>query len=161
MLLGQVKSEISQCVLDIRRVIDGLRPPALDDLGLAGVVHEHAASLSAAGLGVQVDCPRKLPLTSAAVEVAAYRIVTEAMTNVVRHAAAAHCAVALRCADGWLDVEVSDDGVGMSEPHRDGIGMASMRERAAELGGRFSVDSQPGLGARVTARLPLPAASPS
>lgn len=159
-LLGQVKSEISQCVLDIRRVIDGLRPPALDDLGLVGVVREHAASLSAAGLGVRVDCPREMRLTSAAVEVAAYRIVTEAMTNVVRHAAASRCAVALRCTDGWLDVEVDDDGVGMNEPHREGIGLASMRERAAELGGSFTVASQPGLGARITARLPLPAHTP-
>lgn len=84
-LLGQVKSEIAQCVLDIRRVIEGLRPPSLDDLGLVGVVREHAASLTAAGLVVEVDCPHDLAVTSAAVEVAAYRIVTEAMTNVIRH----------------------------------------------------------------------------
>ncbi len=155
-LLGQIKSEISQCVLDIRRVIDGLRPPALDDLGLAGVVREYAASLSAAGLKMQVECPPDLDVASAAVEVAVYRIVTEAMTNVVRHADASHCAVALRREAGWLRVRVSDDGVGMHQTHRDGIGMSSMRERAAELGGSFSVKSRPGRGVRITADLPVP-----
>ena len=69
MLLGQVKSEIAHCVLDVRRVVDGLRPPALDDLGLAGVVREHAATLTAAGLEVDVHCPDALDVPSAAVEV--------------------------------------------------------------------------------------------
>ncbi len=155
-LLAQVKSEISQCVLDIRRVVDGLRPPALDDLGLAGVVREHAASLTAAGLLVEVDCPEDLEVSSAAVEVAAYRIVTEAMTNVVRHADAARCAVSLECAEGSLRVDVSDDGIGLRGSHRDGIGLSSMRERAAELGGAIAVDSPTGGGTRVTATLPVP-----
>lgn len=155
-LLGQIKSEISQCVLDIRRVVDGLRPPALDDLGLAGVVREHAASLTAAGLSVEVDCPPDLEVASAAVEVAAYRIVTEAMTNVVRHAAAAHCAVSLECAGGWLRLDVSDDGIGLMDSHRDGIGLSSMRERAAELGGSVAVEGRSGSGTRVTANLPVP-----
>ena len=142
-LLAQVKSEISQCVLDIRRVVDGLRPPALDDLGLAGVVREHAASLTAAGLLVEVDCPEDLEVGSAAVEVAAYRIVTEAMTNVVRHADAARCAVSLECAEGSLRVDVSDDGIGLRGSHRDGIGLSSMRERAAELVARSRSTAQP------------------
>jgi signal transduction histidine kinase len=162
-LLAQVKSEVSQCVLDIRRVIDGLRPPALDDLGLAGVVREHAASLTAAGLLVDVDCPQELEISSAAVEVAAYRIVTEAMTNVVRHAGAAHCVVCLEHADGLLRVDVADDGIGLGEAHRDGIGLSSMRERAAELGGSIAVDSLigPGTGTRITAILPVPRLVPA
>jgi len=160
-LLGQVKSEIAQCVLDIRRVIEGLRPPALDDLGLAGVVREHAASLTAAGLLVEVDCPHDLVVTSAAVEVAAYRIVTEAMTNVIRHAGATRCSVALREVDGWLRVEVRDDGVGLGAVHRDGIGLTSMRERTAELGGIVSIANRSGRGATVTASLPLPDAVPA
>ena len=155
-LLGQVKSEISQCVLDIRRVIEGLRPPALDDLGLAGVVREHAASLTAAGLVVEVDCSPDLVVTSAAVEVAAYRIVTEAMTNVIRHARATRCLVALHEVDGWLRVDVRDDGVGLRSVHRDGVGLTSMRERAAELGGAVSIASRSNRGAVVTASLPLP-----
>jgi signal transduction histidine kinase len=160
-LLGQVKSEIAQCVLDIRRVIEGLRPPALDDLGLAGVVREHAASLTAAGLVVEVDCPHDLVVTSAAVEVAAYRIVTEAMTNVIRHAGATRCSVALREVDGWLRVDVRDDGIGLRPVHRDGIGLTSMRERAAELGGAVSIANRSDRGATVTASLPLPDAVPA
>jgi signal transduction histidine kinase len=135
MLLGQVKAEIGHCVLDVRRVVDGLRPPALDDLGLVGVVREHAATLTAAGLEVDVRCPEALDVPSAAVEVAAYRIVTEAMTNVVRHARASRCVVTLGCDAGWLRVQVTDDGVGLGASQTDGIGLASMRERAAELGG--------------------------
>jgi signal transduction histidine kinase len=80
---------------------------------------------------------------------------------VIRHAVASHCAVALHSADGWLRVQVSDDGVGLHQPHRDGIGMSSMRERAAELGGSFRVDSRPGRGARITANLPVPVRVPS
>jgi signal transduction histidine kinase len=155
-LMGQMKSEIAQCVLDIRRVIEGLRPPALDDLGLAGVVREHAASLTAAGLVVDVECPHDLLVPSAAVEVAAYRIVTEAMTNVIRHANATRCSVALQSVDGWLHVDVRDDGVGLGPVHRDGIGLTSMRERAAELGGAVNIATRSDGGATVTASLPLP-----
>ncbi len=161
MLLGQIKAEISHCVLDVRRVVDGLRPPALDDLGLAGVVREHAASLSAAGLVVDVDCPSSLEVASAAVEVAAYRIVTEAMTNVVRHAHASRCVVSLGCTDGWLSVQVTDDGVGLRDSHTDGIGLESMRERAAELGGSLTVSTTDGHGATVVAALPVPSLVPS
>jgi signal transduction histidine kinase len=156
MLLGQIKSEVSQCVLDVRRVIDGLRPPALDDLGLAGVVREHAASLTAAGLTVEVSCPGDLEVASAAVEVAAYRILTEAMTNVIRHAAASRCTVSIGYGEGWLHLQVSDNGVGLPDDRADGLGLASMRERAAELGGELAVESEGGLGARITARLPVP-----
>ncbi len=161
MLLGQIKAEISHSVLDVRRVVEGLRPPALDDLGLVGVVREHAASLTAAGLVVDVDCPSSLEVASAAVEVAAYRIVTEAMTNVVRHAHASRCVVSLGCADGWLRVEITDDGVGLREAQADGVGLASMRERAAELGGLLTVRTTHGHGATVVAALPVPALVPS
>ena len=161
MLLGQIKSEISHCVLDVRRVVEGLRPPALDDLGLVGVVREHAASLAATGLVVDVDCPSSLEVVGAAVEVAAYRIVTEAMTNVVRHARASRCVVSLGRADGWLRVEVTDDGVGLRDSHTDGIGLASMRERAAELGGSLTISTTDGRGATVVAALPVPSLVPA
>jgi signal transduction histidine kinase len=69
--------------------------------------------------------------------------------------------VALDRAEGWLHVQVSDDGVGLHQPHHDGIGMSSMRERAAELGGSFRVDTHPGRGATISANLPVPARVPS
>ncbi|MEN3540235.1 ATP-binding protein [Microbispora sp. ZYX-F-249] len=154
-LVAKIKALISRSVTDVRQVVHGLRPPALDDLGLAGVVREHAAALRAAGLRVEVRCPGDLAVPSAAVEVAAYRIVTEAMTNVVRHAGAASCTVTLMPEDPWLRVEVADDGIGVASPHRDGVGLASMRERADELGGTLTIGPGPGGGTRVTALLPL------
>jgi signal transduction histidine kinase len=153
-LLAKVKDEIAQSVLDVRRVVDGLRPPALDDLGLVGVVREHAAALTAAGLSVTVSCPDELEVGSAAAEVAAYRIVTEAITNVVRHAGARACRVSLTSTDGWLVLEVVDDGVG-SVGQREGVGLTSMHERAAELGGVVTTGERPGGGTVVTARIPI------
>jgi signal transduction histidine kinase len=98
----------------------------------------------------------------AAVEVAAYRIVQEALTNVVRHAQAHTCEVRLtlsraqaREARAVLDVEITDDGVGLPVRGRAGVGLASIRERIAELGGTFHIASTPGSGTRIYARLPL------
>jgi signal transduction histidine kinase len=90
----------------------------------------------------------------AAVEVAAYRIVQEALANVVRHAHARTCKVQL-AVDGALDITVADDGRGIARNHRAGIGLTSMRERAAELGGSCVVESVPNGGTSVRARLPL------
>jgi signal transduction histidine kinase len=92
---------------------------------------------------------------SAAVEVAAYRIAAEALTNVVRHAEADSCTVTLRTADRELLVEVADDGRGIAEEAQAGVGLLSLRERAAELGGRAEVTCPPGGGTVVLARLPL------
>jgi two-component system NarL family sensor kinase len=89
------------------------------------------------------------------VEIAAYRIVQEALTNVVRHAQAHTCTVRLQLSD-ILQVEVSDDGVGFPSERRAGVGLLSMRERAAELGGSCVIESLPGAGVRMCARLPLP-----
>ena len=112
-------------------------------------------------LNVSVDSPEKLPPLSAAVEVAAYRIAREALTNVARHAGAQTCAIALALEAGVLCLKVRDDGSGMPEPQdhppaRTGVGLTSMRERATELGGSLFVESLPEGGTRVLARLPLP-----
>ncbi|GAA4560756.1 sensor histidine kinase [Planotetraspora kaengkrachanensis] len=156
-LIAKIKALISQSVTDVRQVVHGLRPPSLDDLGLVGVVREHATSLRGAGLRVLVDCPDDLAVHSAAVEVAAYRIVTEAMTNVVRHADAGLCTVTLNLDEHRLRVEITDDGTGLGYPHRDGVGLASMRERADELGGSVTIEPGRGGGTRVVALLPVPA----
>ncbi len=86
---------------------------------------------------------------------AAYRIVQEALTNVVRHAGARSCVVRLAL-DEALHLEIADDGVGLAAASRAGVGLASMRERAAELGGTCVVEMPPTGGTRVLARLPLP-----
>ena len=106
-------------------------------------------------LRVSVDAPEDLPSLPAAVEVAAYRIAQEALTNVVRHARAHDCVVRLAVAD-QMTLEITDDGVGIPEEHTAGVGMFSMRERAAELGGTCAVERTPEGGTRVLVRLPLP-----
>jgi signal transduction histidine kinase len=90
----------------------------------------------------------------AAVEVAAYRIAAEALTNVHRHANARSCTVRLRRTT-TLDLEVTDDGTGIPPDHTPGVGLVAMRERAAELGGTLTIHSTPGSGTHLTARLPL------
>jgi signal transduction histidine kinase len=153
-LLG-LRSGIQGTVSDVRRIVEGLRPPALDELGLPGALAQLADRLTAGtGLIVDVDVPAVLRVP-AAVEVAAYRVAQEALTNVVRHAGAGRACVRVRPADGDLLVEVRDDGRGVPGPREGGVGLGSMRERAEELGGRLEVDSGPGRGTRVLARLPL------
>jgi len=156
-LLGRLKAETQRAVTDVRRIVYGLRPPALDELGLAGSLQEEIRRLQyevptlAVALGVPGDGLAELP---AAVEVACYRIVTEALTNVAKHAHASHCSVRIQL-DQDICVEVCDDGVGLPDGWRAGVGIASMRERVAELGGDLTIE--PGLprGTRVRARLPI------
>jgi signal transduction histidine kinase len=130
----------------------------LDQLGLAGVVREQARSLSASGVAVDVSCADDLAV-GPAVEVAAYRIVTEAMTNVVRHAGASGCWVTIVESDGVLEVRVSDDGRGpatvRTTDNGHGVGLDSMRERADELGGTLAVVPRQGGGTTVHARIPV------
>jgi signal transduction histidine kinase len=151
-----LRSGIQETVLDVRRIVEGLRPAALDDLGLAEAVHQLAAQTDLPVAVEAVDLPR-LP---AATEVAAYRIVQEALANAGRHAHAHRVCVRLRQADSDLFVEVDDDGVGVVAPRPDGVGLGSMRSRAEEIGGSFELEAVPGTGTRVTARLPLDVGSP-
>jgi signal transduction histidine kinase len=88
--------------------------------------------------------------------VAAYRIVQEGLTNVVKHAHAAHCLVRLALQDDALQIEITDDGIGLPGERRAGVGLSSMRERAAELSGTCTIEGIDGGGTRVCARLPLP-----
>ncbi|WP_101394455.1 sensor histidine kinase [Phycicoccus duodecadis] len=152
---GRVESttaELREVVADVRRLVHDLRPPALDDRGLVGAVAQLAERVPAVRVTVEADVPDRLP---AAVEVAAYRIVAEALTNVGRHARARHCTVALGLEGGALTLEVADDGVGIGADVEVGVGLGSLRERAAELGGRAEVTCPPTGGTTVHARLPL------
>ncbi|MFI0451579.1 histidine kinase [Actinomadura sp. 6N118] len=151
-LVAELRAETTHAIEDIRRLVYDLRPPALDDLGLAGAVRQRAAQLDRAGLAVRVEIP-PLPELPAAVEAAAYRITAEAMTNAVRHSGAGRVEVRIH-ADGRLHVEVADDGGDGAGEWRPGVGLSSMRERAAELGGTCTAGPGPG-GGRVTAVLPL------
>ena len=156
-LLGSLKTHSQSALADIRRLVYALRPPALDELGVLGAIDESAAQYSHNGLRVSVEAPGRLPPLPAAVEVAAYRIVQEALTNVVRHAHANECVVRLALDETveTLHLEIRDDGRGLPPERRRGVGVASMRERAAELGGECVVESFSAVGGtRVRASLP-------
>jgi len=155
-LLSDLLERAQAAVSDIRRLVYELRPPALDALGLLGALRTQAANQEHGGLRISIDAPERLPSLPAAVEVAAYRIILEAMNNVVRHAGARNCEVHLVLdeASGMLCVEVRDDGKGIAEDHGTGVGFSSMRERAAELGGTCKIETLPSGGTRVRACLP-------
>jgi len=154
-LAAELKSQLQGSLEEIRRIAYGLRPPALDELGLVGALQEHIVSYNQAqGAHFILQAPERLPALSAAVEVAAYRIAIEAMTNVTRHAHAQHCAVRFSLGDD-LCLDVADDGCGIPREVRGGVGMASMRERAEELGGTCAVAAIATGGTCVTVRLPL------
>ncbi|MEV6301498.1 GAF domain-containing sensor histidine kinase [Actinoplanes sp. NPDC051861] len=155
-LLKQAREDAGTAVADVRRLVHDLRPPALDDVGLAGAVRQQAARLRAPGLSVTVDGGDDLEQLPAAVEVAAYRIASEALTNVARHASASICRVRLEVVDGALELEVTDDGAGIPAGTPTGVGLVSLRERAAELGGECRIECPGERGTVVRARLPLP-----
>ena len=158
-LLADLKDETLGCVGEVRRIVEDLRPPALDELGLLPALTAFVDRLSTRddALRVAVQAPDPLPPLPAAVEVAAYRIATEAMNNVARHAHARSCLLRLEVAQD-LTVEVRDDGVGMPASGAPGVGLPSMAARAAELGGRCVVTQLDGGGTSVMAHLPLAAA---
>jgi signal transduction histidine kinase len=153
-LAAELKVQIQALLGDIRRIAYDLRPPALDELGLVGALREHVASYQAHELQITLRMPAMLPPLSAAVEVAAYHILLEAIHNVTRHARAHHCTVQLSFCDG-LYLEVLDDGQGLPELVRRGVGMVSMRERAEELGGTCLIENRRTRGTRVLVRLPM------
>jgi signal transduction histidine kinase len=157
-LLGELRTEVSSAISEIRRLVYGLRPPALDEVGLVEALRQQAGRFAEArhdgGLVVEVNAPGGVHNLPAAIEVAAFRIAAEAINNAARHAHASHCCVRLSAGDA-LEVEVVDDGSGWLAGARAGVGLASMRERAEELGGTLVLSAAPGGGSRVLASIPL------
>ncbi|HVU72377.1 MAG TPA: sensor histidine kinase [Mycobacteriales bacterium] len=155
--IRQLRVDLASTMAEVRRLVEGLRPPAIDELGLVAALEQAVARLAAgSGLTVRLVADVAAPLP-AAVEVAAYRIVTEAVTNVVKHADASVCRVCLRLDDDQLGITVEDDGAGLpATPAGQGHGLQTMRERAEELRGRLHVGpAADGRGCRIVARLPL------
>ncbi|MEV4162432.1 sensor histidine kinase [Nonomuraea dietziae] len=151
-LLVRVREEMTSTIVSVRELVYGLRPPALDDLGLEGALRLFG---QAPGPRVDVVAEGSLDGLPAAVEVAVYRIVQEALTNVRRHAGATACLVSLARTDQELRVAVCDDGVGLPPRPPAGVGLTSMRERAAETGGTCTARRREGGGTEIVARLPL------
>ncbi|GAA3141646.1 sensor histidine kinase [Streptomyces echinatus] len=140
-----------QGIETVRGMSRGLRSP-LDGIGLLEAIR---IQIERFPLPVTADLPDELPELPAAVEEAAYWIVVEAMTNVLRHAQASRCELRLSIDEDALTVEVADDGRGLPTPLRLGVGVGSMRERAAEIGGTFQIRHRPDNGTEVVAYLPL------
>jgi two-component system NarL family sensor kinase len=155
--LSHAKEASSRAIGDLRSIVYGLRPPALDDLGLVGAVRVHVDRLvEGSPMRITVDAPG-LPDLPAAVEVAAFRTAVEAVNNVVRHADARRCGLQFKVEDGSLVLEVADDGSSRLD-WTAGVGLLAMRERAAELGGTLTAGATSD-GGRVRARFPLGAAT--
>ena len=155
-LLTTLRRNTRAALADVRRLVDNLRPPALDELGLVEALRQRADQLSwradGASVRVRLDVPQQVPPLPAAIEVATYRIATEALTNVVRHSRATGALIRLRCGER-LELSITDDGPpnGAWAP---GVGLDAMRERAAELGGSFQAGPTP-TGGQVVAAFPL------
>jgi len=160
-LLDQVMTQNQSTVEEVRRLVYGLRPPALDELGLVAAIRDYVAGMDGKStLQIEITEPQEgLPPLSAAIEVAAYRIVLEALTNVIRHAQAHRCVIRFsldqKDSNYTLQVEIQDDGISLPSTRRAGVGTRSMRERAEELGGTCDIESVMGSGTRVCVRVPL------
>lgn len=179
-LLAETRDDLRAVVTDIRRLVYGLRPPVLDQLGLALAIRDYAETCNntsdGSGLAIDVEATDPLPPLPAAVEVAAYHIAREALNNVVRHANASRCTLSLAVVRpaatlpasapeapesvATLRLEVCDNGAGLPTQARSGIGLTSMRERTAELGGTCTIQSPTVGGTCVRASLPILEDSP-
>lgn len=163
-MLLQLEHNLQGSVQEVRRLIYNLRPPLLDDLGLVGALRRSAGEFQRAGLAVQVVAPENMEPLPAAAEVAAYRISQEALNNVVKHAHATQVTISLTVVEQAgpgsgrrLSMTVVDNGRGIDPNRTAGVGLSSMRERAAELGGACTVTRDEQGGTRVTAWVPLAA----
>ncbi|GAB7191899.1 hypothetical protein NUM3379_26070 [Kineococcus sp. NUM-3379] len=153
-LVAAAGAQAAEAVVDVRRLVHGLRPPALDDLGLLGALRAGAAALAQGGPVVDVEGTGRTEDLPAALEVAVLRIAQEAVLNAVRHAGAGRVLVSVRAGEDVVELEVADDGAGLPGDRTAGVGLASMRERAAELGGTCRIEPRVPRGTRVHAVLP-------
>jgi signal transduction histidine kinase len=156
-MIRALQEQVTETISEIRRLVYALRPPVLDEFGLVSAIREHTAQYSMSnGMTINIYVTDPMPPLSAAVEVAAYRIALEAFTNVIRHAHASECTIRLKVENDALLVEISDNGKGIPiTVNHPGVGLHSMRERASELGGTFSIENNTNGGTMVLASLPM------
>jgi signal transduction histidine kinase len=154
-LTRRLHSEAARTTDDVRRMVRNLRPGELEELGLPAAVAAAAARLASPHAPrFDMDTPTSLPTLSAQVEDAAYKICLEAMTNVIKHSSATRCTVRLRHTPTALDIEISDDGRGITPDATTGTGLVSMRERASAVGGELTIAAREPEGTTIRARLP-------
>lgn len=147
----------------VRDISMSLRPPTLDDLGLTSAIAWHCERFTAqTGIRVNLTTSGLARRLSPDVELNVFRIVQEALTNVARHAQVSEAHVTLKVVSGWLEAHVIDLGPGFdvrSSPPGRSSGLTGMRERANLVNGRFSIQSEPGVGTRLLVRVPVNAIS--
>lgn len=154
---------IDRTLQQVRDLSLDLRPPLLDDLGLVSALRWHIErQAQRAGFTVEFDAGLLDPRPTPEIEVACFRVVQEALTNVARHAHAQHVWIALHVDNNLLHVSVQDDGVGFDvrqaleqAARGDSLGLIGMQERVALVGGRLTIEAAPGFGAKIRARFPL------
>jgi signal transduction histidine kinase len=158
-LLDTLSHQAGAAAQQVRHIAHDLRPPWLDEDGLLGALHRHVDTLqepgSTDGAAVRLTAPAVLPALPAAVEVAAYRVAVEAIANVLRHAHAAECQITVTADADTLAIRIDDDGIGLPPRRRNGVGITSMQERTAELGGTLAVGDRYPTGTTVRLALPL------
>jgi two-component system sensor histidine kinase UhpB len=156
--LDRISADIGAATEEIKRIAQGLRPPALDMLGLGPAIESYARSVAErSGLAIDTDIAATDGMLSPEAELALYRIVQEALSNVARHSGARSARVDLEVKRGAVQAVVSDSGRGFSveeEMSRGGLGLFGMQERGAYLGGAVEIESRPGHGTRVRVTIP-------
>ncbi|HEX2166925.1 MAG TPA: sensor histidine kinase, partial [Longimicrobiales bacterium] len=156
--LEAISGDIGAATEEIRRIARGLRPPALDILGLSPAIESHARSVAGtSGLHIETNVAEVEDMLSADTELALYRIVQEALSNVARHSGATSARVDLEVTREAVQVVVSDNGRGFAveqEMSSGGLGLFGMQERGAYLGGTVDIESTPGAGTRVRVSIP-------
>jgi PAS domain S-box-containing protein len=164
--IEKIREEIADAADAVRRIARGLRPPALDEVGLVAAVESLVRTLRHAHpLDIQLHAERMAQRLEPDAELAFYRIVQEALSNAVRHSGASRVVVSLAAEDGRLVAEVADNGSGFAVEHTcggggQGLGLVGMRERARYANGRLWIDSAPGTGTRVRIELPIRRSGP-
>ena len=166
--LARSQRLVGTMIDDLHRIIYDLRPSMLDDLGLLPAIRTYAETrLAPQGIDVHCEFPPSIPPLSRDITTALYRVVQEALTNVLRHAKAESVFIGCTVSAGSIVLEVEDDGVGfdpagVASPREtgEGLGLLGMRERLALLGGRIDLESEPQRGTRIVATMPLPPARP-
>ena len=150
-----LREDLPSATAEIRQLVYDLRPPMLDELGLVGAIKSFRFQGSQVSL--EIHAPDPLPRVSAAVEVAVYRIASEALHNVVKHAQASACVIQIEAGDGHLRLSVTDNGTSLLQEYTGGVGVSSMKERAVEVGGALVIQPHTGGGTQVIAQFPIDA----
>lgn len=156
--MAALAAQLHESLDEIRRISRDLRPEALDDLGLINALIALTSRVGRqSGVRIERRLSGQLPPLPTELELVIYRVAQEALTNVLRHAQASHCLIALESSDGEVELRVTDDGVGIPSErvNSDTIGIEGMRERALLGNGTLNIQSRPGQGTQVTLRLPV------